>query len=307
MKKMLFVFNQYAGKGLIRSRFLDLVNIFTEAGYMVTAYPTQKARDGYEKVRAADGVYDMIVCCGGDGTLNEVIAAVMTYRSALPQIGYIPAGTTNDFAKSLGIPVDMRKAAKLIAEGNAITCDLGKFNGRFFNYVAAFGIFTESSYRTPQNMKNVLGHQAYVLEAMKDLKQIKSYEMSVSNDDIRMQGKYIYGMVSNSRSIGGLKGITGKDVVMDDGFFEVVLIKEPQNAIDLQQIVAGLFSKNTDTPMVDRFKTSRITFTSKEPVGWTIDGEDGHEHRKAEITVVPKAIKVIAAPVKEKAPRREKS
>lgn len=293
MKRLLFVFNPHSGKGLIKNKLLGILDIFTKAGYELTVYPTQKAMDGYDKVCEADGKYDVIVCSGGDGTLNEVISAVMTHRMAKPKIGYIPAGSTNDFAGSLGIPKDMIKSAKIIAEGHSFACDLGKMNGRFYNYVAAFGMFTDVSYKTPQSMKNILGHQAYILESIKSLGKIKAFPVKVTCNDITVSGRYIYGMVANSKSVGGFKGITGKGIQMDDGLFEVALVREPKNPLEFQQIVAGMFSKSQDSPMVDRFKTSKIVFESEEAISWTVDGEYADEHQRVEIEVVAKAINII--------------
>ena len=290
MKKLLFVYNPHSGKGLIKNKLCEILDIFAKAGYEMTVCPTQHAMDGYDKVCGADGRYDLIVCSGGDGTLNEVISAVMTHCMAKPKIGYIPAGSTNDFAKSLGIPKDMVKAAKLISNDNSFLCDIGVMNGRFFNYVAAFGAFTDVSYKTPQSMKNVLGHQAYIVESLKSLSKIKAYNMKVTCNDITITGNYIYGMVANSKSVGGMKGITGKNILLDDGLFEV---REAKNPLELQQIVAGLFSKNQDSPMVDRFKASKVIFESDKAISWTLDGEYADDHQLVEIDVCPKAIKII--------------
>lgn len=293
MKKLLFVYNPHSGKGLIKNKLCEILDIFAKAGYEMTVCPTQYAMDGYDKVCGADGRYDLIVCSGGDGTLNEVISAVMTHCMAKPKIGYIPAGSTNDFAKSLGIPKDMVKAAKLISNDNSFLCDIGVMNGRFFNYVAAFGAFTDVSYKTPQSMKNVLGHQAYIVESLKSLSKIKAYNMKVTCNDITITGNYIYGMVANSKSVGGMKGITGKNILLDDGLFEVILVREAKNPLELQQIVAGLFSKNQDSPMVDRFKASKVIFESDKAISWTLDGEYADDHQLVEIDVCPKAIKII--------------
>lgn len=293
MKKMLFVYNPYAGKGMIKNKIADIIDIFTQNDYLVTAYPTQHALDGYDKVCAADGMYDMIVCSGGDGTFNEIISAVMCHREKKPEIGYIPAGTTNDFAATLKIPKNIVKAARSIASGRAFTCDIGKMNGKYFTYVAAFGLFTDVSYTTSQKMKNIFGHQAYVLESIKSLANIKAYNLTVKCGDQIMKGCYIYGMVANSKSIGGFKGLAGKDVELDDGLFEVALVKKPENAIDLQQIVAGVINGNHDNDMIERFKTDHIIIECEESVAWTIDGENADEHQRVEITVKRKAFDIM--------------
>ncbi|MGN0375388.1 MAG: diacylglycerol/lipid kinase family protein [Butyrivibrio sp.] len=292
-ERMLFVFNPYSGKSQIKNKLLDIINIFTRADYEITIYPTQRALDAYDRVCAADGKYDCIVCSGGDGTLNEVIAAVSRHRLSRPRIGYIPSGSTNDFAATLGISKNMIKAAYSIATGTQFPCDIGKFNDRYFNYVAAFGVFTEVSYTTPQNVKNVLGHQAYVLESLKSISKITSYYMEVKDGDHTIAGNFIYGMISNSESVGGLKGICGSGVSLNDGLFEVALVREPKDAVDLQLIVAGLFSKKEENPMIERFKADHLVIESDVSVGWTLDGENGDSHQRVEINVIPKAVDII--------------
>lgn len=293
MKKMLFLYNSYAGKGQIRVKLTSIIDLFTKAGYMVTAYPTQCALDGYDKVCAADGKYDIIVCSGGDGTLNEVISALMTHRNARPPVGYIPAGSTNDFAVTLGISRNMQRAAGQIAKGVPFACDIGRMNGRYFNYVSAFGLFTEVSYKTPQNMKNMLGHQAYLFESLKSFSKIKGYNLRILCNDIEIRGSYIYGMVSNSFSVGGMKGITGRNILLDDGLFEVTLVKEPVTPHELQQVVAGIFSKSQTSPMVERFKTGHIVIESEESLAWTVDGENADEHQRVEISVARGAVEIV--------------
>lgn len=293
MKKMFFLYNSYAGKGQIRGKLTSIIDLFTKAGCMVTAYPTQCALDGYDKVCAADGKYDIIVCSGGDGTLNEVISALMTHKNARTPVGYIPAGSTNDFAVTLGISRNMQKAAGQIANGVPFACDIGRMNGRYFNYVTAFGLFTEVSYKTPQNMKNMLGHQAYLFESLKSLSKIKGYSLRISCNGMEISGSYIYGMVSNSFSVGGMKGISGRDVLLDDGLLEVTLVKEPVTPHELQQVVAGMFSKAQTSPMVERFKTSHIVVESEEAVAWTVDGENADEHQRVEISVIRGAVEIM--------------
>ena len=298
MKKLLFVYNPHSGKALIKNKLMEIIDIFTRNGYEVTAYPTQHALDGYDKVCDADGKYDVIVCSGGDGTLNEVISAAVRHRISKPVIGYIPAGSTNDFANTLQIPKNMVKAAIQVATGVPFTCDLGKMNGRYFNYIAAFGVFTDVSYNTPQNMKNLLGHQAYILESLKSLSKIKTYHLNVYCNGLTLKGSYIYGGVSNSDYVAGIKGVAGPDVSLNDGLFEVILVKEPTNALELQQIVAGVFSKNQESPMVERFKTNRIVIESEQEIAWTVDGENGDSHQRVEIVVARNAVNIIVDPKK---------
>lgn len=277
MKKLLFIYNPNAGKGLIKPKLSDVLDIFVKAGYEVTVYPTQKYRDGYQKVRHFKEQYDLVVCSGGDGTLDEVVTGMMKRIEQIP-IGYIPTGTTNDFARSLHIPKDMLKAADTAVNGMVFPCDVGKFNEDIFVYIAAFGLFTDVSYQTKQEVKNVLGHLAYVLEGMKRLYNVPSYRIKVTHDDQIIEDEFIFGMVTNSRSIGGFRNMVGKSIVFDDGEFEVTLIKTPKNPLALQEIIAALLIEQIDTKHMYTFKASSLKLESLEEIPWTLDGEFGGEH-----------------------------
>ncbi len=279
-KNMLFIYNPRAGKAQIRSNLLDIVDIFVKAGYEVTAYPTQSAGDAIKAVRDRRKGYDIVVCSGGDGTLDEVVSGMMQCEEKLP-IGYVPAGSTNDFANSLGIPRGMKNAANIVVDGENFLCDIGSFNNSSFVYIAAFGIFTNVSYETKQDVKNILGHTAYLIEGVKSLSSIKSYRMKVTYDDVCLEEDFLFGMITNSNSVGGFKGITGKNVELNDGLFEVMLIRKPTNPLELNNIVAALVDKNIHSEAIHCFKTSHITIESDMPVAWTLDGEFGGEHQRA--------------------------
>lgn len=279
-KNMLFIYNPRAGKAQIRSNLLDIVDIFVKAGYEVTAYPTQSAGDAIKAVRDRRKGYDIVVCSGGDGTLDEVVSGMMQCEEKLP-IGYVPAGSTNDFANSLGIPRGMKNAANIVVDGENFLCDIGSFNNSSFVYIAAFGIFTNVSYETKQDVKNILGHTAYLIEGVKSLSSIKSYRLKVTYDDVCLEEDFLFGMITNSNSVGGFKGITGKNVELNDGLFEVMLIRKPTNPLELNNIVAALVDKNIHSEAIHCFKTSHITIESDMPVAWTLDGEFGGEHQRA--------------------------
>ena len=236
----------------------------------------------------------MISSCAaaGDGTLDEVVTGMMHREKKVP-LGYIAAGSTNDFATSLGIPKNMVKAAETAVAGRVFPCDIGAFNGDFFVYVAAFGLFTEVSYKTSQEWKNVLGHAAYILEGAKCLHDIPSFLMQVEYDNVRLQDEFIYGMISNSTSVGGFKGMTGKDVLLDDGVFEVTLIKKPKNPIELNEIIASLINLVDDTDMIYSFKTSEVRFTAKNTIPWTLDGEFGGDHEEVVVKNLCKAVEIM--------------
>lgn len=291
-KKMLFIYNPRAGKSQIRSNLLDMIDIFVKAGYEVTAYPTQAQGDGIKAVTERQiGYYDMIACSGGDGTLDEVVTGMMQCEKRLP-IGYVPAGTTNDFAGSLGIPRSMEKAARVIVDGRSFRCDVGGFNENIFVYIAAFGLFTDVSYETRQDMKNVLGHMAYVLEGMRKLSKVKSYAMKVTSGDKVIKGDFIFGMITNSLSVGGFKKITGDNVKLDDGVFEVTLIKRPGNPVELNTIMAALLNRNINTDLMECFTASDLQIESEEEIAWTLDGEFGGRHSRAEIRNYKQALEI---------------
>lgn len=300
-KKALFILNPHSGKGLIKNHLLEITDILVKADYEVTVYPTQSRGDAERVMRERDKDYTLIVCSGGDGTLDEIVTG-MIQSGFKTTIGYIPAGSTNDFARSLKIPTTMKKAAEVIAAGNVFACDVGRFNRDVFVYIAAFGLFTEVSYGTPQEMKNMLGHMAYILEGVKQLANIKSYALKVTyvsenGEEKVIEGDFIYGMVTNSNSIGGFKSIAGNvfkgGIDLNDGLFEVTLIKVPKNPMELNSILAALAIADIDTKYMYNFKTNKIVFESEDAIAWTLDGEFGGKHTKVELFDDKEAMDII--------------
>ena len=293
MKRLLFIYNPHAGKELLKPKLSDIIDIFVKAGYEVVAYPTQSYRDAYRKVSEYDSdEYDLVVCSGGDGTIDEVVTGMMQ-RDKRDPIGYIPTGTTNDFANSLHIPKGLLRAADNAVNGTLFPCDVGKFNDDIFVYIAAFGLFTDVSYQTKQEMKNVLGHLAYVLEGTKRLFNVPSYRIKVTHDGETLEDEFIFGMVTNSRSVGGFRNMIGKQVVFDDGLFEVTLIKTPKNPLALQEIVASLLIEQVDTKHMYSFKTGRITFESLEEIPWTLYGEFGGAHDEVTVENLNRQLRIM--------------
>ena len=288
-KKLFFVFNPKAGKGKIKTALMDIVDIFNKGGYEVVIRATQYPKDAYEMTRKYADKVDLVVCSGGDGTLDEVVAGLVETGSKVP-VGYIPAGSTNDFAGSLFIPKNMVAAAEMIMEENVYRCDIGKFNKQTFTNIAAYGLFTDVAYETDQDLKNILGHLAYLLEGVKRLFDIQSYHMKVTTEDEIFEDDFMYGMITNSRSVGGFKNLTGKNVDMNDGLFEVTLITTPKNPMDMQEIIAGLMSGKDNSDLIYTFKTSRIRIQSDEAVAWTLDGEYGGDHKEVEIRNLHRAL-----------------
>ena len=293
MKKLYFIFNLQSGKATIGSKLGSVIDMFTKAGYEVTARPTQERLDACAAAKYACNVgYDLIVCSGGDGTLNEVIQGVMKSEDKIP-IGYIPAGSTNDFARGVGIPKGIEEAVQWIINGKPYPCDIGSFNDKYFTYIAAFGAFIEVTYETSQQAKNMLGHAAYILNGLTRLKSIKSYHMRVTYDTGTIEDDYIFGMVTNSSSVAGLLSLS--DFLLDDGLYEVTLIKTPSNPLDLQRIIHSLLNIDIDidTAYIKSFRTSKIKFECDEELQWTIDGEYGGSYKVTNICNNKQAIELM--------------
>ena len=292
MKKLLFVVNGHSGKGQIKNKLLDIIDLMIKEGYHVQVHTTQEREDATKVVREQAKYYDLVVCSGGDGTLDEAVTGMMQSEVRTP-LGYIPAGSTNDFANSLEIPKDMIQAAKTAVLGVPFSCDVGEFNGDYFIYVAAFGIFTDVSYATSQELKNALGHVAYILEGAKRLHTIKSYHMRVEYDGNEIEGDFLLGMITNSTSVGGFKNMTGKDVKLDDGMFEVTLIHKPKNIIELNTIIASLTNLKDETDLIDSFRADSVKFYSEEEIPWTLDGDFGGDHKEVQIKDHCKAVDIM--------------
>ena len=292
MKKVLFFFNPHAGHSGIRTQLLPILETFCGSGCSVRVHTTSGPREITQMIAREGAGYDLIVSSGGDGTLNETIAGLIQLPDP-PTLGYIPAGTVNDVAASLGLSLDALEAARDIVFGEEMPLDAGQFNGRAFTYVAAFGAFTEVSYATPQESKRVLGRLAYLLEGAARLTSIQSYRLRVEHDGGREEGDFIYGMVSNTVSGGGFKGISPDLVELDDGLFEVVLVRQPQNAAQLQSIIRSLV-QTTPEPggAVVAFRTAHLRVTCADELPWTLDGEYGGAPRVAEIQNVKQAVMI---------------
>lgn len=297
MKKMLFIYNQRSGKGLIKHHLFDIINIFTKGGFEVTAYPTQAENDCFNKITENGTDFDVVAVSGGDGTLSQAVHALIGLNEKIP-LGYIPSGSTNDFASSMEISKDMQAAAQEIVDGVFYEYDVGKFNESYFVYVAAFGLFTDVAYETPQERKNLFGHAAYIAEGLKRLSlgTYKGVQMTVEHDGVSETGSFLIGLVSNSRSIGGMKFLISDNVYFDDGLFEVTLVRTPETAIALQQTINDAIMNRLNTKNFLTFKTSKVVFRSADPVSWTLDGESGGSHTETTIINCCRAIKLVIKP-----------
>jgi YegS/Rv2252/BmrU family lipid kinase len=294
LKRLLFIYNPHAGKARLAPRLHEVISIFQDAGYLVTAYATSAPKDATNTARELEKEFDHIVCAGGDGTLSEVIAGLMQtdYKGAL---GYLPAGSTNDFSRSLNLPsteMEVMQASQVAVSGVPYACDMGRFNERSFVYVAAFGLFTAVSYETPQDAKNLLGHAAYVLEGIRSLAEVTPYYVHVEWDDGACDGEFIYGAVSNSVSVGGFKGPMADQVVLNDGLFEVMLVRMPHSLPELQEIITALLTGDSSERVLS-FQTSRMVVQSTQEVPWTLDGENGGKRSVADIRCVREAVRIM--------------
>lgn len=292
MKKLLFILNLKSGRGQIKNDLPEILDMAVKAGFDVTVRTTQGRGDATSVVEKRAKEFDRIICSGGDGTLDEVVTGLMRVKVNVP-IGYIPAGSTNDFGSSLGIDNSILSAADTVINGESIRVDVGSFNDNSFIYLAAFGVFTEASYSTNQDLKNVFGHVAYLFEGIKSLRNIPSYMMKVKYDGNVLYDEFVFGMITNSKSVGGFKNILPDDVELNDGLFEVALIKPPKNPIELSEIISTLRNYDRESDLIYSFTTSNIEFISGEEIAWTLDGEFGGRTKKAKIINQHNAIEIL--------------
>lgn len=293
MKKMLFIMNPTAGQRKVNRYLPEILSIFNQGGYEVTVYPTAYPSNGTQIAmnRAAD--HDIVVCAGGDGTLNEIVTGILRSDADVP-IGYIPAGSTNDFAASLGLPSNILQAAQAIVDGEPVCYDVGKFGDRYFAYVASFGAFTRASYATAQNVKNALGHLAYVLEGIQEIPQIRKTHVrfELENETIQ-EDDYIFGAVSNSTSIGGLLTLDSSQVDMADGKLELLLIRSPRDMVELRELIRALQNQQYDCGVITFRSVPSLTIYPDPEMLWTLDGEKAQGQERIQVVNLHHAIRMI--------------
>lgn len=294
MKKLLFIYNPASGKGTIRGRLGRIVEDFSARGWQVTVWPTQSKGDATRVARELGAQFDRVVCAGGDGTLSETVAGLVELDSP-PELGYIPSGSTNDCAYNLDIPVGTAKATALAAgDGEVARLDVGRLNGRPFVYVAAFGAFTAVAYDTPQQLKNSFGHMAYLAAGIGELANLTPYRIRVEWGENMVEDDFLYGMVCNTYSVAGLRNVAGPQVVLDDGRFEVVLVRKSVKLADFAAALHALmWGESIDTPAVLTFETDQVIFTSEQEIPWTVDGENGGAYTCSRVTNQARALQVI--------------
>lgn len=291
-KKTLLISNPAAGKMKSKTALFEIISKFCAHEYIVTVQITQYRSHASEIAEKGAGEYDLIVCCGGDGTLNEVVSGILK-SGKRAVLGYIPAGSTNDFASTLGLKKNVAEAAEAIISGNIVDIDAGILNDRYFCYIASFGAFSAASYNTSQASKNVMGHFAYLLSGVTDLSSLKKYHVSYEIDSGTYEGDYIFGSVSNSTSVAGIVKIDPNTVDLSDGLFEVNLVKYPKNLIELSKIISGITSSDFSGEMFSVFKTANIKFSMSSDIPWTLDGEYYQGSSSIEIKNLSHAISLI--------------
>lgn len=292
-KKALLIVNPCSGKTKSRAGTFDIVDKFSKSEYEFSIHSTKCQGDATNIVKNELDSHDLVVCCGGDGTLNETINGVIDMPKRVP-IGYLPAGTTNDLANSLGLPTSIKEAADIIIDGHTNDYDIGLFNNRCFCYVASFGAFARSSYSTPQSLKNKFGHAAYVAAAVPQVFEIHPTKMRIEYDGGVIEDEFMFGAISNSLSVGGFFKLPKDKVKFNDGQFEVLLVRKV-HMTSLFSILSKVRKQHYDGKQIIMFQTRKLKITSPdEAVAWTLDGEFGGNHHDVMVNVLEKAVEIYS-------------
>ena len=292
MKKMLFIMNPYSGMRRANKYLVEIIDLFNRAGYEVVAHMTQGPGDATRIVAAKAHDMDLIVCCGGDGTFNETISGMLSVGADVP-LGYIPAGSTNDFASSLKLSGNVMQAAQDILDGKPVSYDVGKFGERYFSYVASFGAFTKASYATPQSIKNALGHTAYVLEGINELSQIKNEHVRMEIDGQAVEDDYLFGAISNSTSVGGILTLSPDVVDLADGQLEILLVRAPRNLLEITECIQAVQSQKYNCAMITFRSAKKVRVFADADMPWTLDGEREGGHAQVDVENVHHAIRLM--------------
>ena len=293
LKKLLFILNPYAGVRKASKALSDILAVFNRADFDVRVYITAESGDAISAMEKLARDMDLVVCSGGDGTFNETVSGLIKAGLDLP-VGYIPAGSTNDFASSLGLSSDCLEAARQIVEGVPCRYDVGRFGDRYFSYVASFGAFTKASYSTPQSTKNLLGHVAYVLEGMQELSQIRKHHVKMILDDTEvLEDDYVFGAICNSTSVGGIMTLDPRQVDLQDGKFEVLLIRSPKNLQEISDCLLAVQKQQYNNAMMTFRSASSILVEADPEMSWTLDGEKEDGHEQVQVQNLHQAIRII--------------
>lgn len=293
MKRMLFIMNPFSGQKRANKFLPDILGLFNRAGYEVIAHMTGGTGDATVAAERRGRDVDLVVCCGGDGTLNETITGLMRCGAQVP-IGYIPAGSTNDFASSLKLSSNILQAAQDILDGKPVAYDVGRFGERYFSYVASFGAFTKSSYATPQNIKNALGHTAYVLSGIQEISQIRNEHVRMEIGDQVVEDDFLFGAICNSTSVGGVLTLDPKQVDMGDGLFEILLVRAPKNLMEISECIQAVQNQNyNNCAMITFCSANKVKIYANPEMTWTLDGEREAGHEVVEVENLHRAIRLM--------------
>ena len=292
MKKLLFIVNPCAGQKKVLRHLGDVIALFGREGYEVTVYMTASSGHGTELARYRSRDFHRVVCAGGDGTLNEVITGVLQAGSNVP-IGYIPCGSTNDFASTLRLPGNILQAARIAATGTPVPHDVGRFGDRYFSYVASFGAFTRTSYATPQNVKNALGNLAYWLDGISELGQLRPIHARLEYDGKTVEGDFIFGAISNSTSVGGVLTLDPRQVDLQDGLFELLLIRSPRDWTELRDLLRAIREQRYEASVITFDTFSRLTVHQNDPTPWSLDGERAEGQTQTAVENLHHAVQII--------------
>lgn len=293
MKKLLLIMNPYAGQRKANRMLAEIIEIFNRFDYEVIVHMTSGPGNGKDVAKAYAGTVDRIVCCGGDGTFNETAAGILESGVDLP-VGYIPAGSTNDFATSLKLPLDILEAAQNAATGTPQRIDMGSFGGRYFSYVASCGAFTRASYATSQSMKNALGHLAYILGGISEISQIKAHRLRFELPDGQvLEDDYLFGAISNSTSVAGILTISQDRVDMRDGKLELLLIRSPKDAKELTDCLVAIQKQTYNCAMMTFLSTESVSVMAPAELDWTLDGEREPGRAQVHVRCLHHALQVV--------------
>ena len=293
MKKMLFIVNPISGQKKAVKFLPEIISLFNRANYEVITYMTGDRGDATRMAALRGGDVDLVVCCGGDGTFNETITGLLENNIHVP-VGYIPSGSTNDFAASMKLSTNPLKATQDIIEGKPFCYDVGKFGKRYFSYVASFGAFTQASYTTPQSIKNILGHTAYVLSGISELSQIRKEHVRMEIDGEIVEDDYLFGAISNSTSVGGILTLDPSLVDMGDGLFEILLVRAPKNLLEITECLQGLQAQDYRNCSMITFRSARrVRILASSDMPWTLDGEREEGHLEVVAENIHHAIQLV--------------
>lgn len=292
MKHMLLIVNPVAGQKKAAKHLSEIIEVFNRAEYEVHVYITAQQKNTEKVAELLNGQLDLVVCCGGDGTLNETVNIMLQTGRSIP-IGYIPAGSTNDFASTLGLPGDVVAAAKQIVNGTPQPYDVGKFLDRYFTYVASFGAFTKASYATPQRVKNALGHTAYILSGIQELSQLRTIHMRLELDDTVIEDDFLFGAISNSVSVGGVLNLDPKQVDMSDGKLELLLVRSPKTLAEISECIQALQTQKYNCRMITFLSATHVRVIGDPKISWTLDGERADGQSVVDIHNIHHAVRLV--------------